>query len=326
MRCLEIKREMADEDLAAVTHLLNAAARADRRRPLSDHLYLDLFNGGLESGFAGLVAWEPGHEHPVAYAQVSKANESQIVELVVHPHHRYEMATIGPELLDAALDVVRAEGGGPVNWWVYEPTSAHQWMADAIHMVPGRTLYQMRRALPTERHATVETRAFVPGSDDEEWLAVNNAAFADHSEQGGWTLETFRQRRTEPWFQPEGFRVHERDGRIAAFCWTKVHEPDHEAEGTSPTDGHDGRLGEIYVIAVHPDFHGLGLGSELTLAGLDHLAAQGIRTGILYVDGDNEAAVRTYRRLGFEIHSTNAAFTTSVDARTGATPERIGDC
>jgi mycothiol synthase len=305
MRRLEIKRQMERTDIASVGELLDAAARADGRRPLSDHLYLDLVGGGTD-GFAGLVAWEPGHDHPVAYAQISKGNDALAFELVVHPHHRYEMATIGPELIDAALDVVRGEGGGNVNWWVYEPTSAHTTLADDAGMVQSRTLYQMRRSLPTERHATIATRSFVPGDDDEAWLSVNNRAFADHAEQGGWTMELFCQRQREPWFDPDGFRIHERDGRVAGFCWTKVHTPDPTVEG-------DRELGEIYVIAVDPDFHGLGLGSEMTLSGLDHLAAAGIGTGLLYVDASNESAVAMYRRLGFEVYSTNAAFTARID-------------
>ena len=310
---------MHDDDIAEVTSLLDAAARADGRRPLSDHLYLDLVRGG-DDGFAGLLAWEPGHEHPVAYAQVSKGNGTHVFELVIHPHHRYEMAMIGPELMEAALDVVRSEGGGLVNWWVYEPTSPHRVLADDAGMVPDRTLYQMRRGLPTERHATIHTRAFVPGTDDEVWLSVNNRAFADHAEQGGWTLETFRTRQQEDWFDPEGFRMHERDARVAGFCWTKIHHAGHDLGDPD----HRGDLGEIYVIAVDPAFRGRGLGSELTLAGLDHLASRGIDTALLYVDAANEGAVAMYRHLGFEVHSTNTSFVTRVDDRPGPVPEPPG--
>ena len=152
---------MASDDIASVTELLDAAARADGRRPLSDHLYLDLVNGGLD-GFAGFLASEPGHDHPVAYAQISRGNDAHAFELVIHPHHRYEMATIGPELIEAAIDVVAADGGGRVNWWVFEPTAAHSALADAAHMTRGRTLHQMRRSLPTGMDVTIETRSFVP--------------------------------------------------------------------------------------------------------------------------------------------------------------------
>jgi mycothiol synthase len=314
MRCLEIKRQMASDDIASVSELLDAAARADGRRPLSDHLYLDLVNGGLD-GFAGFLASEPGHDHPVAYAQISRGNDAHAFEIVIHPHHRYEMATIGPELIEAALDVVASDGGGRVNWWVFEPTSAHTALADAARLTRGRTLYQMRRRLPTDMAVTIETRAFVPGVDDEAWLKVNNRAFAGHGEQGGWTIGTFSQRRQEPWFDPEGFRVLDAvddDGvvRMAGFCWTKVHPA---------TDG-DEVLGEIYVIAVDPDFHGRGFGAQLTLAGLDHLADHGISTGMLYVDADNTPAVTLYERLGFTIHSTNTAFVADIAPARGEHP------
>jgi mycothiol synthase len=306
MRCLEIKRQMSGDDIASVSELLDAAARADGRRPLSDHLYLDLVNGGVD-GFAGFLASEPGHDHPVAYAQISRGNDALAFELVIHPHHRYEMATIGPELIEAAIDVVASNGGGRVNWWVFEPTSAHTALAEAAHMVRGRTLHQMRRSLPIAEAVTIETRAFVPGDDDDDWLRVNNRAFAGHGEQGGWTIETFCQRQQESWFDAEGFRVLDAvdgDGaeRMAGFCWTKVHPA---------TEGGE-ELGEIYVIAVDPDFHGRGFGTQLTLAGLQHLAGRGIRTAMLYVDADNTPAVALYRQLGFTIHSTNAAFVADI--------------
>jgi mycothiol synthase len=322
MRCLEIKRQMDSDDIAKVSELLDAASRADGRRPLSDHLYIDLVNGGLD-GFAGFLASEPGHAHPVAYAQISRGNHATYAfELVVHPHHRYEMATIGPELIEAALDVVADDGGAQVNWWVFEPTSAHTALAEAASMRPSRTLYQMRRSLPTGMAVTIETRAFVPGVDDEAWLGVNNRAFAGHGEQGGWTIDTFRHRQKEAWFDPEGFRVLDIDGRMAGFCWTKVHPADEFADefagDRSATSSQEMALGEIYVIAVDPEFHGRGFGAQLTLAGLEHLATSGITTGMLYVDADNTPAVSLYERLGFSIHSTNGAFVADVASKAGA--------
>ena len=299
VRHLEIKRRMEPDAIAEVGELIAAAERADGHRPLSDHLWLDLVHGG-RPGFAGLVAWEPGHGHPVAYAQVSRSNASWALELIVDPHHRYEMATIGPEMLGAAIDIVRKEGGGHVHWWVFEPTAAHDDLAAAVGLSPGRKLLQMRRSLPTGVPVEIETRPFEVGRDDAAWLEVNNRAFRHHSEQGGWDLATLRQREKEPWFDPKGFLLHEREGRLAGFCWTKLHLDE------------DPVAGEIYVIAVDPDFEGFGLGKQLTLAGLESIWNRDVHEGLLYVDADNQAAVGLYRHLGFEIRRTDRAYVGDV--------------
>lgn len=290
---------MATDDIEAVTRLLDAAAAVDGHAPLGEHQWLDLVQGGRE-GFAGLVAWEPGHEHPVGYAQLTRGNDSWALEFVVDPHHRHEGLPIGRDLVAAALEVVATEGGGHVHLWVSKPTPDHDAIAVANGLRRGRDLLQMRRPLPVGEPWTLEVRPFVVGADEEAWLEVNNRAFQWHPEQGGWTLDTIREREKQPWFDPEGFLLHEVDGRLAGFCWTKVHAD------------HDPPLGEIYVIAVDPDFAGRGLGRALVLAGLDHLATRGITVGMLYVDAANERALRLYRDLGFEVDHVDRAYVGDV--------------
>lgn len=304
MRILDIKRQMHADDLAVVRDLIRDAERADGHRPLSDHLWLDLVDGGRE-GFAGLVAWEPGHEHPVAYAQISKGHESFSIELVVHPHHRYEMHLVGPEILEAAFREVAVNGGGHLHWWVFEPTIGHEDVARRVGLHPGRILHQMRRSLPLPGTTEpLHVRPFQPGRDESAWLDVNNRAFAHHPEQGGWDLETLESRMAQTWFDPHGFVIHEVDGRMAGFCWTKV-DPDI-----------DPNLGEIYVIAVDPDFHGRGLGTALVIAGLENLASRGITEAMLFVDAENQPAVEMYERLGFRVSRTDRAFVGDIAAIT----------
>jgi len=301
MSDVEIRRSVAPADRAAISTLLDAATRADDEPALSDHLRMDLAHGG-RPGFAALLVRDGRGGALVAYGQISRANDTSSVEVVVDPAHRDRLDPLTRELIGAALGVVAGDGGGAVPWLVPRATDEHAAVATALGLQAGRTLHQMRRPLPTGIPYELDTRPFVVGRDEEAWLAVNNRAFADHPEQGGWTLETLRSREEEPWFDPAGFLLHERDGRLAGFCWTKVHAD------------HDPAVGEIYVIASDPDFHGGGLGTSLTLAGLDHLAGKGIGTGMLYVDGANTAAVRMYERIGFTVHHSDRVFVIDVAA------------
>ena len=287
------------EAMADIDSLLEAVERADGQRPLSDHMWLDLRQGG-RPGFAGLLGVQDDHDHLVAYCQVSRGNESWSLDLVVHPHHRYEMTTIGPEMLRAAIDIIQAEGGGHVHWWVFEPTPTYASLAADIGLSPGRTMLQLRVQLPLAHSTDIETCAFRVGTDEAQWLEVNNRAFADHPEQGHWSTETLASRFATSWFNPEGLLMHHENDQLAGFCWTKLHTD------TTP------HLGEIYVVAVDPAFARRGLGRALTIAGLQHLSAEGAPVGMLYVAADNFAALSLYRSLGFTTHHTQRAFVGDV--------------
>jgi mycothiol synthase len=304
MAHLEVKRQMGRADIAAVSELLQVAAEVDGHPPLDEHQWLDLVHGGRHD-FAGLVAWEPGHDHPVGYAQVTHEElathpATWAIEYVVNPHHRRPDLGIARTLLDAAVGLVAEAGGGHVHMWVPKPTDASDILAAAIGLRRGRELCQLRRPLPIDETTPVEVRPFVPGEDEAAWLEVNNRAFHWHPEQGGWDLETLLSREEQPWFDPSGFLLHERDGKLAAFCWTKVHTH------------HDPPLGEVYVVAVDPGFRGLGLGRAMVVAGLDHLAGKGLTTAMLYVDSDNAGARRLYEELGFAVDHVDRAYVGDV--------------
>jgi mycothiol synthase len=295
---IETRRELGDAEFKAVRVLVESAHYHDGFPPLSDHLLLALERRG-GAGFAAVLAFDES-ERLCGYAQLARANNSTVIELVVAPGGRDRLESLTESLLRSALEIVAFDGGGRVNWWVHRPGDGVEAIAGAVGLKLGRRLLQMRRTLPISETTTIDTRPFVVGQDEQEWLRVNNAAFHDHPEQGGWTLDALQQREAEPWFDPAGFRLYERDGKLAGFCWTKVHED------ASPP------MGEIYVIAVDPPYHGLGLGKALTISGLDHLGRRGVTIGMLHVDGANSAASSMYERLGFTVHHADHAYVADV--------------
>jgi len=336
MQSIDVSAHLDATAASAVFDLIGLAEIADGYRPVSDQFWVDL-TSATRDDLLRIRLTDSGSESdsatPIAYAQVSPTATSWSVELVVRPDRRSDLEAITGTMMDAAITAASASTRDPIelSWLVYSPTPTHEAIAERLGLAPRRRLYQMRRTLPTNLDFTLSTRPFTPGSDDDAWLTpgsdddawlhVNRRAFSWHAEQGQWTHDTLHSRMSEPWFDPTGFLLHERDSRLAGFCWTKIHTD------TNPA------LGEIYVIAVDPDFHGLGLGRALTLAGLHNMAERGITVGMLFVDADNTGAVALYitvgmlfvdadntgavalyTKLGFAIHRVDCMYQGTIDS------------
>ncbi len=62
------------------------------------------------------------------------------------------------------------------------------------------------------------------------------------------------------------------------------------------------------MVGVDPAEQGTGLGRALTLAGLRYLQERKMPAVMLYVDGDNAAAIRLYSSLGFANTATDVMY------------------
>jgi mycothiol synthase len=277
-------------DVPEILALLRAATAADGVRPVSEEAELRLQHGGSAGG-RDLVVRDGG-----AVAGYARFDDG-VAELVVHPGRRRR--GFGTELLRQLLDLA---GDRALSIWAHGDLPGSAELVAPYGFERARVLLQMRRdlagvdadprpALPDD----IRVLPFRPGRDEDAWLRVNAAAFANHPEQGTWTADDLRLREAEPWFDPAGFLMAWRGdpdggGTLLGSHWTKVHPPG--VVGDEP-------VGEVYVLGIAPEAQGLRLGQALTDLGLAHLRSRGLRQVLLYVDEDNAAAVHLYGGRGF---------------------------
>ena len=199
--------------------------------------------------------------------------------LAVHPDARGR--GLGQALLGEAL----AEAPADVSAWSHGDHPAAAALARSHGFDRVRELWLMRRPArePLAPYDAARVRSYRP-TDAAEVVRVNAAAFAHHPEQGSMDAAGLAERMAEPWFDPAGLLVAADGDRLLGFHWTKQQSP---------------TLGEVYVVAIDPAAQGRGLGKLLTLAGLHHLAEQGVAEVLLYVESDNAAAIALYSGLGF---------------------------
>jgi mycothiol synthase len=316
------RHRLEPAEISEVQQLVTAATDADGVTPVSEHTLLHLRHGGDRDALNLLARSDA--EALVGYAHLDTTDrvEGATAELAVHPEHR--RGGVGGALLDALEAASEGTGHhGRLRLWAHGRRSGAAALAASRGYVEERTLWQMRRSLLSDLPAPdlpagVRLRAFQAGVDEQAWLAVNNRAFADHPDQGGWTAEEIRTREKEPWFDPEGFLLAERtaDGALLGFHWTKVHG------ASTPGEQHPHELiGEVYVVGVDPDAQGQGLGPALTMAGLRYLRSRGLPQVMLYVDEDNTVARRTYERLGFTRWDVDVRYRRRVEPGTSAAPD-----
>ncbi|MDV3129420.1 mycothiol synthase [Mycobacterium sp. 21AC1] len=293
MTAIDWRTELSGADQQQIRDLIAAGTAEDGVAPVGDQVLRELAHDRT----GHLVATDG--QDLVGYLNLTPAGDDEpaMAELVVHPHARRR--GIGSDMARTAL----TEGGAAARIWAHGNLEPARAMAASLRLVVVRELLQMRRPLadlPAVKDVDGATiRTYRGPGDDAELLRVNNAAFSWHPEQGGWTEREIAERRAEAWFDPEGLFLafDDQTGALLGFHWTKVHAAD---------------LGEVYVVGVDPAAQGRGLGSVLTLAGLHHLAkklsAHSQSEVMLYVEADNSAAVNTYRKLGFEVVSVDAAY------------------
>jgi mycothiol synthase len=272
----DVQRLVADAEAVDQIRALNEAAllRLRRTPPSTKHLLIS------EDG------------QLFGYAQLESGSEWSAGQVLVSPDHRRE--GVGTQLLLRLI----MEATSPLRVWAMGDNPAAQALATGVGMIRQRELLIMERPLDDELPEPrvppgVQIRTFVPGQDEQEWLRVNAAAFANHPEQALIDLDDLKDRIAEPWFDPNGFFVATIDEAMVGFHWTKQHQD---------------QLGEVYVLGIAPSAARQGLGKALLLTGLRWLRQRGNLRVKLYVESDHRAAIELYLTYGFATASRDVMY------------------
>lgn len=276
---LRVLAELTTRETDAVAALADQARDADAVAPLSEQTLLQLRRG---PGHITHLLAQDG-DRVAGYAQLdAPPGGPPSAELVVAPEQRGR--GVGAALLARLLELAPA-----VRVWAHGMLPAARALAEHAGLSTVRELWRLARPLAPGDDFDI---SLPPGyavttfsaADGPAWLALNADAFADHPEQGRLTADDLADRMAQHWFDAAGFfLLRDPAGTPVAFHWTKI----------------EGGVGEVYVVGVARSAQGLGLGRAATAIGLAHLRDRGCRRVVLYVDGDNVAALATYERAGF---------------------------
>ena len=140
--------------------------------------------------------------------------------------------------------------------------------------------------------AAFEARSFEVSRDVDRWVALFNAAFADHATPLQLDASFIAAGLDDPTIDDADTLVVEDRGTgdLVGFC----------ATAPNRVEGRVAEHGEIWTIGVRPDWQGRGLGRELLRWGVARLRSLGVRDIELSVNGRNERALHLYEDEGFQ--------------------------
>jgi len=293
---IQVHQNLDESLFKNIQDLLNTCADVDGLNPFSEHAILHM-QYGHETEVQHYTCFSENKLVGYAHVDLSDLVFGPSIEVAVLPDFRRH--GVGKTLIEA---VIKKHNSRPIRLWAHGLTTGAASLATNCGFKKIRTILQMRRSLITPIPESsfpndLEIRLFDPTKDLDAWLECNRVAFENHPEQGKWTKTNLEQRISEPWFDSNGFKVAVDQNEIVGFGWTKVDEANA-----------DSKLGEVYIVGVHPKWQNRGLGKAFTLDALCHLRSQNLISALLYVDAENEAAIKIYESLGFAHWDTDTLF------------------
>ena len=223
----------------------------------------------------------------------------EIKTIVVDPGHRRR--GVGRALVDEGIAIERERERPNLLAGVLPDDAAARAFLEATGFTFHSTLWDLdlepgvavaAPAWPDD----VRTRPIDRGRDLRAFVALFNAAFADHATPLQLDADRMQASQDEAPFRDEDLLLLEGpSGDLEGFCAT---EPRRLPDG-----GVEAR-GEIWTVGVLPGRQGHGYGRQLLRWGVAHLREVGVETVTLSVNGRNPRALGLYESEGFRRTTT----------------------
>lgn len=216
-------------------------------------------------------------------------------DLTVHPEFRRRGH--GRRLFAAGLDLAARANANELR--LYVPLGGGgQAFARAMGMTYDSSMWLMYlaadAAVPDPAWPSgVVVRTFGDWLPVPRYVALLNAAFADHPGLASWTPAQVAHAHFRPDFDPSTITLvspADRPDDPIAFVRVGVRPPE---------EGDPAPVGEVWLVGVLAEWRGRGLGRELLRASVAQLRALGAGRIKLSVEAENELALGLYRRTGF---------------------------
>ena len=156
----------------------------------------------------------------------------------------------------------------------------------------------------------------------DDWIEIRSAIESDLPMIEDLARNTFsasypdydfyREEKYGPWYDPKNFRlvlekekswcsVAVHDDEIISFIQLEIfpHAKKHSTREYST------RVGEVVRLFVHTRWQRVGIGTCMFSTGLEAFREKGIRTILVRIHKDNEAARYFFEKLGFKLVSVN---------------------
>lgn len=319
---------LVTETRRAAEQILQAAEATDGFAPLSEQFV------------AGLSDQRVGQQQVLAFLDdelVGLAGlDDDNAEMVIAPKHRGQ--GYGTCLYEHLQQLV----GAGLQVWAHGQLPAARTIAEKQQLQIVRHLLVMsltgaglqKSAEPGAAPAGFVAADYTESVDrfgaehvENSWVEANNQAFSWHPEQGGWDRDRLHRAMEAEWFDPQDvILLWDNDAAVgvdkhpalAGFHWTKWHgaagdgAQDDASENSAEANG-EAYVGEVYVIALASAYQGRGLSGHLLRLGIKQMVNKGATNVILYVEKDNESAVRVYEKSGFDIAENHVVYASNSE-------------